>query len=111
MVVLNKDAFGRGIPMQMNSSGWEEMVQQLHGREYQFGLITPASPVHRIEFDAGLSDYEVVNTEQRFGFRFPPDLRSLLQTALPHSPQFPDWRNGNEAALGDWLDQPRQGIV
>src|SRR5262249_3162148 len=25
--------------------------------------------------------------------------------------RFPDWRDGNEAQLRDWLDQPRQGIL
>jgi hypothetical protein len=58
-----------------------------------------------------LTDVEVANAEDRFGFRFPPDLRDFLQTALPDGPQFPDWRAGDEAALRDWLDRPRRGML
>jgi hypothetical protein len=64
-----------------------------------------------IEFDVGLTDAEIVATEGRFGFRFPPDLRAFLQTALPKGERFPNWRSGNEADLRDWLDLPRQGIL
>lgn len=64
---------------------------------------------HGVQFDHGLSDTEVCGTENRFGFRFPPDLRAFLQRGLPHGPRFPDWRNGEEARLRAWLDQPKQG--
>jgi hypothetical protein len=64
-----------------------------------------------IEFDVGLTDAEVAATESRFGFRLPPDLRALLQTALPTGERFPNWRSDNEADLRDWLDLPRQGIL
>ena len=99
----------------MNRSGWQELVDQLRGAYYgglpQFGVITPGSPVHRVEFDAGLTNAEVTTVEKRFGFRFPPDLREFLQTALPHGPKFPDWRSGDEAVLRDRLDGPLQGIL
>jgi hypothetical protein len=65
-----------------------------------------------MEFHAGLSDVEVAGIEGTYGFRFPPDLRAFLQTAMPlgeHS-YFPDWRSNNEGVLRDWLDIPRQGI-
>jgi hypothetical protein len=64
-----------------------------------------------IEFDVGLTHAEIAATEGRFGFRFPPDLRAFLQTALPNGKRFPDWRSGREADLRDWLDLPRQGIL
>ncbi len=64
-----------------------------------------------LEFDPGLTDAEVESVQQRFEFRFPPDLRAFLQTALPRGLQCPDWRAGHEARLRDWLDQPRQGIL
>jgi hypothetical protein len=67
----------------MDRGGWQALVDQLRGTEYRFGLIEPGSPVYRIEFDAGLTDAEVATAEGRFGFRFPPDLRDFLQTALP----------------------------
>lgn len=95
----------------MDRGGWQELVNQLRGAEYQFGLITPGSPVHRVAFDSGLTDAEVADVENRFALRFPPDLREFLQTAVPHGPQFPDWRSRDAATLLDWLDQPRQGIL
>jgi hypothetical protein len=95
----------------MDHGGWQELVDQLRGAEYQFGLITPRSPVHRVVFDAGLTDAEVAAAEGRFEFRFPPDLREFLQTALPRGPKFPNWRSGDEAVLRDWLDMPRQGVL
>jgi hypothetical protein len=95
----------------VNRTRWERLVEQLRGAEYQFGLITEASPVHRIEFAPRLTDAEIDRVENCFGFRFPPDLREFLQTALPRGPRFPDWRSGDEASLRDWLDTPRQGIL
>lgn len=47
-----------------------------------------------VSFDAGLTDEEVAEVEQAFGFRFPPDLRAFLQTALPVSADFVPWRWG-----------------
>ncbi|MCE9545560.1 MAG: SMI1/KNR4 family protein [Planctomycetia bacterium] len=64
-----------------------------------------------IDFDVGLTDAEVNSAEARYGFRFPPDLRALLQAGLPRGRKFPDWRHGDETALRDWLDRPRQGVV
>jgi hypothetical protein len=95
----------------MNRGHWQGLVDQLRGAEYQFGVIAPASPCQRIEFDAGLTGAEIAAVETRFGFLFPPDLRDFLQTALPRGPQFPDWRSGDDATLRDWLDQPRQGVL
>ncbi len=48
--------------------------------------------------------------EKHFGFRFPPDLRFLLQTALPISERFPNWRSDSEAGLRDRLDWPYDGM-
>ncbi|HEY7326616.1 MAG TPA: SMI1/KNR4 family protein [Gemmataceae bacterium] len=95
----------------MVSNDWHELVDRLRGREYRFGIITEDSPVYRVEFDAGLTSDEVARVESRFGFRFSPDLREFLQTALPRGPQFPDWRSGDENTLLEWLDQPRQGLL
>lgn len=64
-----------------------------------------------IEFEAGLTDAEVDSVEMRYGFRFPPDLRSFLQAGLLSGSEFPDWRDGDEDALRDWLDLPRRGIL
>lgn len=64
-----------------------------------------------VEFEAGLTDTEVEAAEAQYGFRFPPDLRAFLQVGLPRGDRFPDWRDGNEAALQGWLDLPRLGIL
>jgi len=90
---------------------WHDLVDQLRGTAYRFGLITPDTPVDRLDFAAGLTDAEVACVEDRFRFSFPPDLREFLQTALPQGPRFPDWRSGDEAELRDWLDLPKQGIL
>lgn len=64
-----------------------------------------------IAFDRGLSEAEVREVEERYGFRFPADLRAFLQTALPRGEGFPDWRAGPAPSLRDWLDLPLQGIL
>ncbi len=95
----------------MNGTYWQDLIEELRRAEYQFGLITPTTSAYRVEFKPGLTDAEVAETEERFGFRLPPDLRDFLQTALPRGPRFPDWRSGDEEELREWLDQPRQGIL
>ncbi len=95
----------------MDRGGWQELVDQLGNVEFRTGLITPNTQTCRIEFDGGLTGAEVAAVEAKFALRFPPDLRAFLQTALPRGRQFPDWRSGDESALRDWLDQPRQGIL
>ncbi|HEV3416024.1 MAG TPA: hypothetical protein VG056_04405 [Pirellulales bacterium] len=81
----------------MTKDTWHDLVAQLKQRG--------------IEFDAGLTDSEVTFAEARFDFRFPPDLRAFLQTALPQGDRFPNWRSGQELALRDWLDTPQHGIA
>ncbi|CAN5587082.1 hypothetical protein BH10ACI2_BH10ACI2_24380 [soil metagenome] len=63
-----------------------------------------------IRLDAGLSDQEVANTEDKYGFRFPPDLRELLQFGLPSGRGFVDWRNGRVEDIKYILDGPFDGI-
>ncbi len=60
---------------------------------------------------AGLSDSEVSDTEARFGFRFPPDLRYFLQQALPVSGGWVDWRNETEAKIRERLNWPLDGMI
>lgn len=95
----------------MPTGVWNKVVEQLRGREYQFGVITPTTPTRRIEFDDGLTDSEIVSVEQSYGFRFPPDLRAFLQTALPVGERFPNWRTKDKDSLREWLDRPRQGVL
>ncbi len=104
--------FSGGGKTHMHRGGWQELVDNLRDTEYRFGLSASGySQVHRVEFDAGLTDAEAIEAEGRFSFQFPPDLREFHQTALPRGPQFPDWRSGDDAELRGWLDLPRQGVL
>jgi hypothetical protein len=64
-----------------------------------------------VEFEPGLTDAEVAAAEARYRFLFPPDLQAFLQAGLPRGGNFPDWRDGDEAALRGWLDLTRRGIL
>jgi hypothetical protein len=83
-----------------------------------------------IRFEPGLTDAEVARTEETYGFRFPADLRALLQRVLPlqdppppypwnvsateETPlrsHFPDWRHESEESLRERLDRPLEGIL
>jgi hypothetical protein len=88
----------------MSHANWQELVDQLRGAKYQSGQ-------RLVEFAVGLTDADVADVEARFAFRFPPDLRAFLQTALPCGSGFPNWRAQTDASLRDWLDGPRQGIL
>lgn len=63
-----------------------------------------------IRFDEGLTADEVTAIEVEMGFCFPPDLRSLLRTALPAGDGFPDWRADDKANIVDRLGWPLRGI-
>jgi hypothetical protein len=61
--------------------------------------------------DPGLTDSEIVAAEDRFGFRFPPDLRAVLQFALPVGNGFPNWRHDPSDFITDRLNWPLEGIL
>lgn len=90
---------------------WTQLVGELNGAKYTRGIVTPATKPFRISFAAGLADAEVARIERDHGFRFPPDLRGFLQTALPVGDGFPDWRNGDDESLAAWLDAPKHGVL
>lgn len=64
-----------------------------------------------IGVDPGLSDDELAAIEERFGLRFPPDLRALLADGLPVGARFPDWRRDAEDELRSLLDAPVDGVL
>jgi hypothetical protein len=107
--IAMKAQSGKTVDYEM-SEGMAAQIQKLTG------LRAPVQPqrlmnrLPTVEFAPGLSDSEVAAAEQTFAFRFPPDLRAFLQTALPCG-QFPNWRSGDEAALRSRLDLPRKGIL
>jgi hypothetical protein len=61
-------------------------------------------------FERGLDTHEIDDVEQRYGFRFPPDLRRFLMHALPVSRPWVNWRSDNEAQIRDRLDWPSEGL-
>ncbi len=70
----------------------------------------------KVEFEHGLSDKEVEQVESQFGLQFPPDLRDFLQTELPVSENFINWRLGlkskSEAIyIRERIDWPFSGMV
>jgi hypothetical protein len=65
---------------------------------------------HGVLFEDGLTDEEIAGVEATYGFRFPPDLKALLQHALPMSTGFPNWRDGPEASLRERLAWPAEGL-
>jgi hypothetical protein len=99
------------IDVKRLDEGWSRVARRLRGAKQGFVAICAHAATYHVEFEAGLSDQEVVRAEGTFGFRFPPDLRAVLQTALPRGPDFPNWRSGEETQLREWLDQPREGIL
>lgn len=54
--------------------------------------------------ESGLTDDEISEIETKFNFTFPPDLKLLLQTALPVSGEFINWRQGLR-------DKEEEGII
>lgn len=61
---------------------YEEIVKQC----------VPLLEAKGIIFGRALSDEEISAIQKKFNFIFPPDLRLLLQTGLPVSKGFPNWR-------------------
>lgn len=47
-----------------------------------------------VVFEPGLSDAEVIEIEEKFVIRFPPDLKRFLQCGLPVGESFYNWRKG-----------------
>ncbi len=67
-------------------------------------------------FDNGLNDIELLQVEQKFNLRFPPDLKMFLQTGLPISDKFPNWRKAltdtqTTDIINNRLEAPLRGIL
>src|SRR3569833_4053061 len=63
-----------------------------------------------VVFNPGLTDDEVAAVEARYGFVFPPDLRRLLQRALPISDRFYNWRV-DSPTIRQALETPVEGLL
>ena len=80
----------------MTSQDWNPLIRLLRGAS--------------LEFEPGLTDSEVHRIENRFNFRFPPDLRSFLQTNVPFW-NSPRWHTATDAEIQKWLDPPIEGVL
>ena len=49
-----------------------------------------------VRFSDGLTESEFGIVEQKYNFKFPPDLKELLSIALPISDKFINWRDKSE---------------
>ncbi|MFC4083368.1 hypothetical protein [Amycolatopsis samaneae] len=72
-------------------------------RAVQVSLQEPVRP--------GLSDAELDEVEERFGFRFAADHRTFLAAGVPIGDRWPDWRCGNPDQLRKRLDWPVDGVL
>lgn len=69
-----------------------------------------------IAFESGLTAQELEAIEDRYGFRFPADLREFLSLGLPVSDDFPNWRTGklnrgaDSRTIAGLLNWPADGI-
>ena len=82
----------------MPQPNWKTIVDQLASE-------------HSVAFDDPLTDQEIADVERCFEFRFPLDLKAFLQTGLPVSDRFPNWRADSKDALRDRLQRPLEGIL
>ncbi len=65
----------------------------------------------KIELAPGLSESETARAEAIYGFRFPPDLRELLQTALPVGERFLNWRISPNEFIDKMMEWPLDGLL
>jgi hypothetical protein len=66
----------------------------------------------RVEVERGMSEWELDHVEERWGFRFAPEHRTLLGAGLPTgSRSWPDWRDGDpeDLAEGELLRRAERG--
>lgn len=69
-----------------------------------------------VTFEKGLSNFEVWQIEKKFNFVYPPDFKLFLQTALPVSDSFVNWRLGmnskiEEENIFSRLNSPLDGML
>jgi hypothetical protein len=66
----------------------------------------------RVEVKRGMSEWELDHVEERWGFRFAPEHRTLLGVGLPTgSRSWPDWRDGDPEDLAERLAWPVHGVL
>ncbi|GAA4304985.1 hypothetical protein GCM10023086_22520 [Streptomyces venetus] len=65
----------------------------------------------RVEVERGMSERELDHVEERWGFRFAPEHRTLLGAGLPTGSRWPDWRDGDPEDLAERLAWPVDGVL
>ncbi|MGI5196310.1 hypothetical protein ACQEVY_22115 [Streptomyces sp. CA-288835] len=66
----------------------------------------------QVEIKRGMSDWELDQVEERWGFRFAPEHRTLLGAGLPTGGRsWPDWRDGDAEELAERLAWPIDGVL
>jgi len=65
----------------------------------------------RFPIRPGLSDSELDAIEAEFAFSFAADHRAFLAGGLPTGRGWPDWRDGDRAALRELLAWPVEGVL
>jgi hypothetical protein len=79
-IIIQFSYFGSDLYCFMDKQQTEDIIQILRSKG--------------VEFDSGLTDEEIFNIELTFDIKFPPDYDLLIQTALPISKGFVNWREG-----------------
>lgn len=69
-----------------------------------------------VKFADGLTDDEVLKIELTFDITFPPDYKLFIQTALPISDRFVNWREGlnsivTKSKIISMFDWPLEGLL
>ncbi|ANP55647.1 hypothetical protein J2Z21_005720 [Streptomyces griseochromogenes] len=64
-----------------------------------------------VEVEPGMSERELDLAEERWGFRFAPEHRTLLGAGLPTGRSWPDWRDGDPEDLAERLAWPVDGVL
>ena len=72
--------------------------------------VTTGLREHGAVIEPGLTERELDEVERTHDWRFPPELRALLERMLPSGPRFPNWREPRSAALAERLAWPADGL-
>ncbi|WML46624.1 SMI1/KNR4 family protein [Neobacillus sp. PS3-34] len=67
-----------------------------------------------VKFTTGLNDEEILDIENYYDLKFPPDLKAFLKFSLPISGNFVNWRdksNSNIEYIEERLKWPLEGII
>src|ERR1035438_7201705 len=83
-------------------------MDQAYLESFVAGLCSGSDKVDHL--DPPLRMMEVERIQKRFGFKFPTDLRALLEYALPVGKQWPNWREESSQELQKRLARPWDGI-